>query len=154
MRYNGCGSDAFNNDVLNTLNVGYKTTLEAACNKHDICYNCVSIIFESRRVFWTPLNWKMEAFAKTVNGWNRVAIFANSSISGIWQGFEFFSGSFHFKICFSILKLTFIEFIIETNLNFLRNSLKNAHVAWGAFRLKSKNSLALFKISRIGFALE
>ena len=51
LRYNGCGSDAFNNDVLNTLNVGYKTTLEAACNKHDICYNCVSIIFESRRVF-------------------------------------------------------------------------------------------------------
>ena len=47
MHYNGCGSAGFNNDVLNKLNVGYKTTLEAACNKHDICYNCVSVNFKS-----------------------------------------------------------------------------------------------------------
>ena len=43
--YNGCGSDVFNNAALNTLNVGYKTTLEAACNKHDVCYSCVRINF-------------------------------------------------------------------------------------------------------------
>ena len=51
LRCNGCGLKTFNNVVLNKLNVGYKTTLEAACNKHNICYNCISINFEGRDVF-------------------------------------------------------------------------------------------------------
>ena len=105
LRYNGCGSAGFNNDVLNKLNVGYKTTLEAACNKHDVCYGWVSIKFKSRRIFWALSNWKMEIFSKIVNGWNLVIIFGKSFISGISQGFEFCvfsSGSFRFTICFLI----------------------------------------------------
>ena len=87
LRYNGCGSASFNNAILNKFNVGFKTTLEAACNKHDICYNCVSINFEGRGIFRNLFNIR------------NVAFFVKRSTLDVWQGFEYAFGRFHFKFC-------------------------------------------------------
>ena len=39
LHYNGCGLKSFQKFKINLL---YKERLVDACNKHDVCYNCVS----------------------------------------------------------------------------------------------------------------
>lgn len=50
----------------------------------------------------------MECFAKTINGFQSISIFATLSILDAWQGFEYAS----LQICFSLMESTLIVFLI------------------------------------------